>query len=341
MCFIGGVSDPLEAAGVELCEAAPDAIVIVDAGGAIVYVNRQAESLFGYTRGQLVGTVVERLMAPDLGAMHRSEREQFTRSPHVRPMGAGLRLEGRRADGEMFPVEISLSPLDLRDRQFVMAAVRDVSERERAEEELRDTQAELVTAKERDRIARDLHDTVIQQLFAVGMSLQSLGGAITDPAFAERLEWAVDELDRTIREVRSVIFGLQSPRGDGGLRSQIMYLAGEASRTLGFEPRVRFAGLVDTVISDAVGEQLVLAAREALANVVRHAAASSAGVRITVDGDMVHLVVTDDGVGIASTDTPGHGLRNLAERAEALGGTFSVTCEPGDGTTIEWHVPVA
>jgi PAS domain S-box-containing protein len=333
--------EDLDSAGVELCEAAPDGIVIVDDAGRIVYVNRQAEAMFEAKRDGLVGRAVEVLMAPELEATHRAEREQFARAPHVRPMGAGLRLEGRRASGEMFPVEISLSPFDVRTRRYVMAAVRDVSAREHAEEELRETQAELATAQERDRIARDLHDTVIQQLFAVGMSLQSLHGTIVDPAHAERLEWAVDELDRTIREVRSVIFGLQSPRGDGGLRSQVMYLAREASRPLGFEPRVRFSGLVDTGISEAVGEQLVLATREALANVVRHAHANAADVRITVDGDTVRLVVTDDGAGITPGNPPGHGLRNLEERAAALGGTLAVTSAPGAGTTVEWRVPVA
>lgn len=332
---------PLDNVGVELCEAAPDGIVIVDTEGNIIYVNVQTELMFGWSRAELVNAPVERLIDPDLADLHRTHREQFTRTARTRPMGAGLRLEGRRKDGANFPIEISLSPVELSGERMVMAAVRDVSERELAEETLRDTQAELATSQERDRIARDLHDTVIQQLFAVGMSLQSLGGSLSDPAQSERLEWAVDELDRTIREVRSVIFGLQSVRGGGGLRSQLMELAHEAARTLGFEPHVRFAGLVDTTISNAVAEQVVLATRESLANVVRHAAARSADVRITVDEGQVVLVVTDDGRGIAADAQPGHGLRNLAERADAMGGKCTITSAPGEGTTVEWQVPVA
>jgi len=302
------MSGPLDHLSFELCEAAPDAIVIARTDGVIAYVNGVAETMFGYPRDDLVGGMVEMLMAPDVSEAHAQHRAAYARAPRTRPMGIGLRLEGRRASGEMFPVEISLSPIRVAS-DHVMAVIRDVTERERAQDELREIQSDLATVNERDRIARDLHDTVIQQLFAVGMTLQSLVGAIDDDAQAERLEWAVDELDRTIREVRSVIFGLQSPRGDGGLRARIMFLVREAQRTLGFEPVVRFVGLVDTAVSDAVAEQVVLAAREALANVVRHAEATGASVRITVAADRVRLVVADNGKGIAPDAPPGHGDR--------------------------------
>jgi PAS domain S-box-containing protein len=334
------MTGPLDHLNFELCEAAPDAIVIARTDGVIAYVNGVAETMFGHARADLVGGLVEMLMAPDVREAHVLHRATYARNPRTRPMGAGLRLEGQRADGIVFPVEISLSPIRAAS-DHVMAVIRDVTERERAEDELRETQADLATVNERDRIARDLHDTVIQQLFAVGMTLQSLVGTIEDGAQVERLEWAVDELDSTIREVRSVIFGLQSPRGDGGLRSRIMFLAREAQRTLGFEPTVRLVGLVDTAVSDAVAEQVVLAAREALANVVRHAEATGASVRVAVAGDRVRLVVSDDGKGIAPGAPAGHGLRNLTERADALGGSCTVQSEPGRGTSVEWEVPVA
>lgn len=334
------MTGPLDHLNFELCEAAPDAIVIARTDGVIAYANAVAETMFGYSRTELVGATVEMLMAAEVRASHALHRDAYAREPRTRPMGVGLRLEGQRADGRRFPVEISLSPIRAAS-DHIMAAIRDVTERERAEDELREIQADLATVHERDRIARDLHDTVIQQLFAVGMTLQSLVGSIADGAQAERLEWAVDELDRTIREVRSVIFGLQSPRGDGGLRARIMFLAREAQRTLGFEPTVRFVGLVDTAVSDPVAEQVVLAAREALANVVRHAEATGASVRVAVADDRVRLVVSDNGKGIAPDAPPGHGLRNLTDRADALGGSCNVDSEPGHGTSIEWEVPVA
>ncbi len=332
---------PFDRADFELAEAAPDAMIVTDGDGVIVYANGLAAQMFDLEKSELEGASVEELMAPEVRERHRGHRAMFMRDARPRPMSTGLRLEGQRSSGERFPVEISLSPVEAEGGRFVVAAIRDVTDRERSEEELRSVQSELVMSEERDRIARDLHDTVIQQLFAIGMTLQSLVGSLADPDLSERLDWAVDELDRTIREVRTVIFGLQAPRGEGGLRSQIMFLAHEARRTLGFEPRVRFTGLVDTAVTDHVAEQVVLAAREALANVVRHANANEVTVALRVSDGRIRLVVADDGRGIDPATPRGHGLRNLDERAGALRGTCAIEPNPGGGTTVTWDVPVA
>jgi PAS domain S-box-containing protein len=335
------MAGPFDRVDFELAEAAPDAMIVADATGTIVYANELAAQMFGMDRRVLQGSSVETLIPAELQVRHQEHRAAYMRDARPRPMSTGLRLEGQRASGERFPVEISLSPVENEGTSFVVAAIRDVTDRERSEEELRSVQAELAMSEERDRIARDLHDTVIQQLFAIGMTLQSLVGSLTDPELSERLDWAVDELDRTIREVRTVIFGLQAPRGEGGLRSQIMFLAHEARRTLGFEPRVRFTGLVDTAVTDQVAEQVVLAAREALANVVRHANATEVAVAVRVADGRIRLVVADDGNGIDPATPRGHGLRNLEERAGALRGTCSIETNPGAGTTVTWDVPVA
>ncbi len=333
---------PLDHLNLELCDAAPDAVIVVDPDGIIHYANQLAATMFALGREELVGRPVEVLVDEEIRERHAGHRSRFQRKPHARPMGNGLVLHGRRATGDRFPVEISLSPLAANDGStFIMAAIRDVTDRVRSEVQLRTVQAELAMSEERDRIARDLHDTIIQQLFAIGMTLQSLAGNFTDEQHIERLDWAVDELDRTIHEVRSVIFGLQAPRGKGGLRSQIMFLAHEARRTLGFEPRVRFVGLVDTAVSDNVAEQVVLAAREALANVVRHANPNQVSVGVSVNDGRVRLVVADDGAGIAPDAVRGHGLRNLDERAEVLGGVCTIETAVGAGTTVTWDVPTA
>ncbi len=335
------MSGPFDLVGFELAEAAPDAMLVVGPDGIIAYANQLAAQMFGMDRSQLEGTAVEQLMATEIQERHREHRASFMRDARPRPMSTGLRLEGQRATGERFPVEISLSPVVFANTQYVVAAIRDATDRERSQEELLSVQAELAMSEDRDRIARDLHDTVIQQLFAIGMTLQSLVGSLSDPDQSERLDWAVDELDRTIREVRTVIFGLQAPRGEGGLRSQIMYLAQEARRTLGFEPRVRFTGLVDTAVTDQVAEQVVLAAREALSNVVRHANAREVTIAVRVADERIRLVVADDGAGIDPMTPRGHGLRNLNERADALRGACAIESSPGGGTTITWDVPVA
>lgn len=203
---------------------------------------------------------------------------------------------------------------------------------------------ELSLVEDRERIAADLHDTVIQRLFATGLGLQGAVRAIDNPAAAERVQLAVDELDETIRQIRSTIFALESRRIPGrSLREEILALTREAAAGLGFEPRVRFEGLIDHLVGDAVGVQLLAVLRESLSNVVRHAGASRVIVAVEVTAvDLVALVI-DDGVGAGDGVRPGgKGLASLHHRAEALGGTLEIHAGAGGvGTTIRWHVPLA
>jgi two-component system, NarL family, sensor histidine kinase DevS len=333
--------DPIESTSHEILDAVPDGIVIVDGEGRIRLVNQQTERLFGYARDELIGQPVEMLMAPELATTHRGHRARWGTNPHVRPMGQGLALSGRRRDGTDFPVEISLSPLGNDRPPHTIASVRDITERLRAEADLRTARDAVSMLEERERIARDLHDTVIQHLFAVGMSLQAVEAQITDASVKTRVQWAVDHLDETIREVRSVIFGLQSSRGPGGLRARIADLAVDSTRSLGFEPRLRFDGLVDAGVDQETGEQLLAALREALSNVARHARATRVDVVVEVGDETVTLRVVDDGVGIADGAVRGHGLANLEARAGALGGTCTIGPADGHGTRVEWRVPAS
>jgi signal transduction histidine kinase len=203
---------------------------------------------------------------------------------------------------------------------------------------------ELTLVEDRERIAADLHDTVIQRLFATGLGLQATVGAIDNPAVAERIQEAVDELDETIRRIRSTIFALQSPRVPGrSLRDEILGLATEAAPNLGFEPGVRFEGLIDHGVSEAVGVQLLAVLREALSNVVRHAGASRVNVTVEVTGDVLVATVMDNGVGAGLGERPGgKGLASLRHRAEALDGTMELLGgADGVGTTLRWTVPRA
>jgi signal transduction histidine kinase len=197
----------------------------------------------------------------------------------------------------------------------------------------------LVLLEDRDRIARDLHDTVIQRLFATAMTLMSAVRTSGHPDVAARVQHAVDDLDDTIRQIRSTIFALQTTPGvRSGLRERILGVTEDVAETLGFAPAVRLEGLLDTAVGDEIGEHLLAVLHEALSNVVRHAHARS--VRVSVDaGESLALVVEDDGTGIA----PGgrrSGLRNLAERARNLGGSFQVRPREGGGTVLEWRVPL-
>jgi two-component system, NarL family, sensor histidine kinase DevS len=190
-------------------EAMPDGVVVADAAGTIRLLNRRVEELFGWSRGDLVGQTVEQLLPPDARVEHIRHRADYAAAPAIRPMGAGLELEGVRRDGSAFPVEISLSPMLTADGTLVVASVRDITERRAVEDRALVAERELAQLEDRERIARELHDTVIQRLFATGMALQSMASQVPADQ-APRLEQAVDDLDETIREVRTAIFGLRS-----------------------------------------------------------------------------------------------------------------------------------
>ena len=193
---------------------------------------------------------------------------------------------------------------------------------------------------DRDRIARDLHDLVIQRLFATGMRLDSVAGRVEDAQARERVLGAVEDLDETIREIRTTIYSLQATnRAEAdSLRARVLATVEAASGEDGPTSSVRFDGPVDSVVGAEVSEQLLAVLREAVSNARRHAQAKRVDVVVSVADGKVTLQVTDDGVGIPA-DVPRSGLANLAERALLLGGSFSVTTPDGGGTHLSWSVP--
>jgi signal transduction histidine kinase len=204
--------------------------------------------------------------------------------------------------------------------------------------EHRHDSARLAVLQDRDRIARDLHDLVIQRLYATGMSLQGALPLITRPDAADRISSAVDALDETIREIRSAIFSLQSHSDMKrvGLRAKILDVVEEMTAPLGFAPSLRLVGPLDEAVPGEVGEHLLSALREALSNAARHAGASSVDVTVDCGTDLV-LLVRDNGTGLGGS-TRRSGLANLAERARGLGGRLRVGRAKGGGTDLEWRV---
>ena len=201
---------------------------------------------------------------------------------------------------------------------------------------------EMALVEDRERIARDLHDTVIQRLFATGLRLQGAARLSQRPEVAERINEAVDDLDLTVRHIRTAIFGLEASRraSSGGLRQRVLSLASESAGPLGFEPRVLFEGAVDA-LPDEIATELLAALLEALTNVARHAGARRVDVEVTADGEVL-LRVADDGRGLPDEPgTAGRGLGNMEARASRLGGGMLAKSDAGAGTTIEWRVPVA
>ena len=456
-------------------DAAPDGMFIVDGTGTITFANRQAAELFGVPRDDLVGSSVDRLLPDALQASHRAHRLRYRAEPSVRPMGVGMLLRARRGDGSEFPVEVSLSPLEDAEEFQVVAAVRDVTARVEADDQmrrvlrtldatedavfildaatlrysyanagaarqvgytvdellgmtpmhinpdrdeaelrqlidevhhageravnlrgvhrrrdgtdvpvemslrvaptsqdgsvsviavardiseriaadeqlhqsqraLREAEQVMAIADDRERIARDLHDTVIQRLFASGLALQAITNR-ADPTLSPRLDAVVDDLDQTIRDIRSAIFSLQaSGPADAGVGVRILEVVRQAMDSMGFEPQLQFDGPIETT-DESVTEELLPTLREALTNIAKHARASSVRVIVEASGTLVRMIVVDDGKGLPEDPASGrrgrggHGLRNMRDRAERLGGTMTIEPIEPHGTRLVWAVP--
>jgi signal transduction histidine kinase len=192
--------------------------------------------------------------------------------------------------------------------------------------------------EDRERIARDLHDVVIQWLFATGLQLESAAPLAVRPEVSAKIGSAVDDLDSTIRDIRRAIFELRAPVA-APLRTQIRDLIDAAALTLRFRPRLDLRGPVDSAVPDDLRPDLLAVLQEALSNAARHADASGVDVALTVVDGCLTVAVADDGVGIAGHTHRG-GLVNLRERAERHGGELVVTTGEPHGTALRWSVPL-
>ncbi|HEY1132940.1 MAG TPA: GAF domain-containing sensor histidine kinase [Nocardioides sp.] len=197
---------------------------------------------------------------------------------------------------------------------------------------------ELMVLADRERIARDLHDVVIQRLFATGLQMQGLRHHLPVPE-RTRFDVVVRDLDQTIRDIRTTIFELSRLRGRS-LRAEVRELVAEYAEPLGFRPTVDLEGPLDSTVPDRISDYLLATLREALSNVVRHAAARSVDVRLEVGAEGVVLRVADDGRGFERSAAES-GLVNVRRRAQDLGGDVRVTSAPGSGTLLEWAVPLS
>jgi signal transduction histidine kinase len=197
---------------------------------------------------------------------------------------------------------------------------------------------EVAVLEDRERIARDLHDKVIQRLFATGMTLQTMLPVSGRDDVSNRINDAVDELDVTIREIRSTIFALQAPV-QRGLRVSIFALIDGAREVLGFSPELHMDGPIDTLVSEKASEHLLAVLQEALSNIAQHAGASHVNVTVEVGTDVV-VRVTDNGKGLPTPRENGRGLQNLEDRAATMRGDLSVSDLETGGTIVEWRVPV-
>lgn len=337
------MSDPrqLMARSQPLWQASVDGLVLVDSSGSILATNAAFDEMFGYREDALIGRSIDIVVPIDSRTDHARLRQRFEANPVPRPMAASPDLEGQRYDGSTFPVNISLAKLTTDSGTHTIATIRDLTERVQMETEAAKSKRQHAMALERERIAHDLHDTVIQRLFALGLTLEGLSPQAEGTELAHKLFAAVDTIDDIIDDLRSTIYGLRNRLGAGApIRERVFAVIDEMEQSLGFVPTLILAGRIETLTDPALIDHLLAVIREALSNTARHADASEARVVIElVDGE-VRLEVTDNGIGLKE-NVSRSGLANLADRAVALDGTFDVRRGSPNGTLLRWAVPAA
>ena len=319
-----------------LLESAPDAMVIVASDGRILLANAQTDQMFGYPREELLGRSVEMLMPPRFRASHEQLRTTFFTDPGPRRMGVGLDLRGLRSDGTEFPIDVCLSPLRTDQGVLVSAAIRDITEQLKVQLELAEARADADVFADRDRIAGELQDHAIQRVFAVGLALQGTIPRARSTEVQERLNAAVDDLHGVVQDFRTAIFNLRINATEvAGLRRQLDEVINEISGDL--DTTVQYKGPL-SVIEAALAEDAEAVIREAIGNAVRHAGATKLIIAIDV-ADELSIDIVDNGKGISDNIT-GSGLIGLRQRAEMVGGSFTIGTGPAGGTRLRWAAPL-
>jgi PAS domain S-box-containing protein len=327
-------SELLDAGAVVVARAEGGAVNVVAGAGA-------ASSLVGGALDPPPPLVTEVLATGETGTAS-GPRDVDLSPPVGEVLGQGRQLgvpvrSARDVTGALLivrPVD-DFGPSDIAVAEGMAGTIELAAELARA----RTDREHLLLAGDRERIALDLHDLVIQRLFGTGMGLQGVLPLIKNSRAVERIETAIEDLDTTIREIRTAIFELQPPPvAVAGMRTEILKLVASASERIGFEPTVRFDGPIDSTVTDDVRVHVVAVVREGLSNVARHAQASRVRVELQVDHDLL-VVVADNGVGRGESGRLS-GLANLRLRAESLGGTLLVTSPDAGGTRLEWRIPL-
>jgi signal transduction histidine kinase len=259
---------------------------------------------------------------------------------HHPPMRSflGVPVRGREAVGSLYVGDKQTGDEFTEDDERLVVALAAASAVAIDNVTLQERLESMAVLEDRERIAREIHDKIIQRLFTAGMMLQTTLPLVTRDEVTDRINRAVDELDTAIRDLRNAIFALESP-SRRGLRIDIFAHTDEARAALGFSPELRIEGPIDLVVSDQIAEHLLGVLQEALSNAARHAEARKVEVLVASGPDIL-LRVTDDGVGLPDRPRDGSGLRNMESRAVALGGSFEARRRREGGTVVEWRVPI-
>ncbi len=338
-----------------IVRSAMDAIITVDASQRIVLFNAAAEQMLGRAAAEALGEPLDRFIPERFRAVHHEHVERFGRiGDSARRMGPRIALSALRSDGTEFPIEASISQAAVGDQQLFTVILRDVSERARAEAEVRhaqEQQRELAVAMlevretERTRIARELHDELGQALSGLKMDVELLA-RMTPGERSDLLERLADMrqlLDATVATTRRISADLRPlVLDDLGLGAAAQWLVQNVAQRSGLACALDLDPACEH-LGEPHASALFRIMQESLTNVVRHARAQRVGVRLERAGAAAVLSVSDDGVGMADgarAKPRSFGLRGISERALLLGGAVSVTTAPEGGTTVLVRLPL-
>jgi signal transduction histidine kinase len=271
----------------------------------------------------------------------RAHPDSYGYPPHHPPMDSFLGLPVRvrgEVYGNLYLTDKTSGVAFTEEDEFMVGALALAAGVAIENYRLNATVRRLGMLEDRDRIARDLHDQVIQRIYAVGLSLQGASRLPGPPELLDRVNQAIDDLDVTMDQIRTAIFDLADRAGDRGFRRSVLDLVTELTPMLGSRPEVSFHGPVESDLPRRAADHALAVLREALTNVSKHARASRVQVGVTVADDL-EIVVTDNGIGMGAAAPQGRGLKNLRGRAEKLGGRFETQVPEGGGNSVVWTVP--
>jgi PAS domain S-box-containing protein len=349
-------------------EAAPNAMIMVNAEGRITLVNTQAETVFGYTREELIGHPIEMLVPERFRSHHMGYWHAYFGDARARRIGAGRELFGRRKDGSEIPVEIGLNPLHTSEGLLVLASIIDISERKQAQlqaqqqrdelEQLRQQRTALlerevaerarlerevidICAREQRRIAYDLHDSLGQQLVGIALCTKLLEEQLRGERHneADKAGMIVKLVNDAARQARLTARTLEGADGVGDLKTALQSLAISVSRDCSVKTTVTAEGS-SLPISPPVAAQLYRIAQEAVHNAVEHGAAREVQINLAFNHEVMLLTIRDNGKGFDSNaDGNGMGLRIMRYRAQCVGGSCDVQSS-SEGTVVRCRVPL-
>jgi PAS domain S-box-containing protein len=349
-------------------EAAPHAMIMVNAKGRITLVNTQAETVFGYTREELIGNPIEMLVPERFRSHHVDDRHGYFGDARARPMGAGRELFGRRKDGSEVPVEIGLNPIHTSEGLLVLASIIDISERKEAELQAQQQRDELeqlrqqktaslerevaerarlerevidICAHEQRRIAYDLHDSVGQQLVGTALCAKLLEEQLRAERHSEadKAGMIVKLVNDAAKQARLTARSLEGADGIGDLKTALQSLAISVSRDCSVKTTVTAEGS-SLPISPPVAAQLYRIAQEAVHNAVEHGAAREVQINLAFNHEVLVLTIRDNGKGFDSNaNGNGMGLRIMRYRSQCVGGSCDVQSS-SEGTVVRCRVPL-